>query len=384
MLNQFIVIIKKELLDARRDLKAIMPALMMPLVFALMTYGSISFVVALQDQPASLELAVQGADRATPLMDALREAGINIVAAPVDPAGAVSARELDMVLIIPEDFNQQFRSQRRASLDLIWDISRMESHASVNRVKQQIQHWAATTGALRLLLQGLSPEVSQVLAINDVNIASDQKMASKMLAGLPMIFLLLAFVSGAGICSEMAAGERENNTLEPLMITPVAPAVLLAGKLSAAFLFTLGVTVVGVGLQLWSVNAAPLEQLGLRLSLGVEAFIILMFILVPVILLATALQLLVSFLSKSFKDAQTYNQLLVLLPVVPGLYVLLANTGITTANMWVPLLGPQLLIVEIFSGQPVHWLDLSIAALTSVAAATLCAAIAVHLMKEER
>lgn len=384
MLKQLIAIVRKETLDARRDIKAIMPALMMPLIFAVMTYGSISFVVTLQDQPVSFELAVQGADRAVPLMDALREGGIEIVTAPADPAAAVGAGKLDMVLIIPEDFNEQFRAQKRATLDLIWDVSRMDSHASVNRVKQQIQHWATTNGALRLLLQGLSPEVSQVLAINDINVASDQKMASKMLAGLPMIFLLLAFVSGAGLCSEMAAGERENNTLEPLMITPVAPATLLVGKLAAAFLFTLGLTIIGVGLQLWSVNAAPLEQLGLRVSLGAGAFATILVILIPVIFLATALQLLVSFLSKSFKDAQTYNQLLVLLPVAPGLYVLLSDIGMATSKMWVPLLGPQLLIVAIFGGQSVHWLDIAIAAFTSLVVATACAAFAVHLMKRER
>ncbi len=383
MFKQILIVVKKEILDARRDLKAIMPGLMMPLLFAAMTYGSIQFLVSMRDQPPSFELAVEGAERAAPLMDALREAGIAIVPAPADPVEAVSSKQLDMVLIVPQDFQELFRAQKRANLDLVWDVSRMDSHTQVGYVKRQIHQWAATTGSLRLLLRGVSPEVSQVLSVSDVNVASDQKMASNILGSLPMIILLFAFVAGAGMSSEMAAGERENRTLEPVLITPVSHMTLFLGKWASAILVTLGITVIGVALQLFAVNAAPLEELGLRSVLTLGDFLVTMMILIPVIVLATALQLLVSFLSKSFKDAQSYNQLLMLLPVIPGVYVLLSGSSLETWKMWVPLLGPQLLIVEIFSGQSMSWLNMAIAALSSCILATGCARMAVALMKRE-
>lgn len=383
MLRQVFAVIAKEVLDARRDIKAIMPALFMPVLFAGMTYGSIWFFVSLQNQPRSFELAVAGAERAVPLMKALQEAGIKVVEAPEDPAEAVRAGKRDMVLIVPDDFNEQFRSQKSASLDLIWDVSRMDSHAHVNQVKQYIHQWSATAGALRLLLRGVSPQVSQVLVVNDINVASDQQMVSKMLAGLPMVILLLAFVSGAGMCSEMAAGERENNTMEPLLITPVAEHTLFAGKWLAAILVTLVIAIAGVALQLLSVNVAPTDELGLSAKLGFTEFTVIVLVLIPVVFLATALQLLVSFLSKSFKDAQSYNQLLMLVPVLPGLYVLLSNTGSMAWKMWVPLLGPQLLIVDVFSGESIHWLHLLIASVTSIACALLCSLVAVRLMRRE-
>jgi sodium transport system permease protein len=383
MFKQILAVLNKEILDARRDLKAIMPGLMMPLLFAGMTYGTIQFLVSVRDQPQKFELAVEGAERALPLISTLREAGIEIIAAPADPIEAVNSQQLDMVLVIPEDFEEQFRAQRRANLDLIWDVSRMDSHAQVNYVKQQINHWSMTTGSLRLLLRGVSPEISQVLVVSDINVASDQEMASKILGSLPMVILLFAFVAGAGMSSEMAAGERENRTLEPVLITPIAHSTLFLGKWLAAVLVTLLITLMGVALQLISVNTAPLEQLGLRLVLTLNDFIVMMLILMPVIVLATALQLLVSFLSKSFKDAQSYNQLLMLLPVVPGMYILLSGGSAESWQMWIPLLGAQWLIADIFSGQSIQWLDAGVAALSALVFAAICARMAVGLMKRE-
>lgn len=383
VIRQILTVIHKELLDTRRDLKAIMPALMMPLFFAAMTFGTIQFVVSVQDQPQTFELAVAGADRAAPLMQSLREAGMDIIEAPADPVAAVSNRDLNMVLVVPDDFNERFRAQKHANLDLVWDISRTDSHAKVSRVKNQLNQWAAATGSLRLLSRGVSPEVSQVLKINDVNVASDQKMASKILGAIPMVILLLAFVTGAGMSSEMAAGERENKTLEPVLITPISHTTLFLGKWATALAVTFVFALLGVALQLVSVNAAPLEQLGLRSQLNLSDFVAIMLVLVPVMILATALQLLVSFLSKSFKDAQSYNQLLMFLPVIPGVYILLSGAGFEAWKMWVPLLGSQLLIVEIFSGQAVPLIAGAIAGLTSLSCAALFAFIAVRLMKRE-
>lgn len=383
MFKQVLVVLNKEILDARRDLKAIMPGLMMPLLFAGMTYGTIVFMVSVQDKPLSFELAVEGAERAAPLISALKESGIDIIEAPADPVAAVNSQQLDMVLVIPEDFGELFRARKRANLDLIWDVSRMDSHAQVSYVKQQIHQWSATIGSLRLLLRGVSPEVSQVLVVSDINVASDQQMASKILGSLPMVILLFAFVAGAGMSSEMAAGERENRTLEPVLITPIAHSTLFLGKWLAAVLVTLLITLLGVALQLVSVNSAPLEQLGLRLVLTLADFGVIMLILIPVIVLATALQLLVSFLSKSFKDAQSYNQLLMLLPIVPGMYILLSGRDAESWQMWVPLLGPQWLIANIFSGQVIDWWDAVAATLSSLVLAALCARMAVGLMKRE-
>jgi sodium transport system permease protein len=384
MFKQIIAVLRKEILDARRDYKALMPALLMPVLFAGLTYGGIWFFVSLQDQPQSYELAVQGAERAEPLMDALREAGISITSAPADIGDAVASGVLDMVLIIPDSFNQEFRNQKRASVDLVWDVSRMDSHTKVNFVRQQIQRWAATTGALRLLLRGHSPEVAQVLVINDVNVATDQRMVSRMVAGLPMVLLLIAFASGAGMCSEMAAGERENRTLEPLLINPVSHSALFAGKWLAALCITFVITLVGAVLQLAAINLAPTGELGLHVALGSQDLFLILVILLPVIILATALALLVSFLSKSFKDAQSYNQLLMLVPVVPGVYALWADSGSTTAGMLVPLLGPQLLIADIFSGEAINSWHISMAGLVSLILALASAVVAIFLMRQER
>lgn len=380
MFSSLLAVLKKEMLDAVRDAKSLAPGLIMPLVFALTTYGMVQFLVGVQEQPEAFDLPIAGAERAAPLMAALREAGINPIRAPEDPVAAVRARRVDMALIIPDDFSEQFRQQKPADLDLVWDISRTDVQSRVQRVRQHLGRWSTTTGSLRLLLRGVSPEVSQVLSLNDVNVASSEKMASRLFASLPIVVLLMAFIAGAGMSSEMAAGERENHTLEPLLAQPVSAYRLFAGKWLAAVVVTVLFATLGVLLQFVAVGAAPLEQLGLRTDLSAADFWLVMVVLLPIIFMATALQLFVSFLSKSFKDAQTYNQLLVLLPLIPGIYILVGDASVTTWKLWVPLLGPQLLFTDIFSGQSVQAVSVFIVSVSSLVVAAVFALAGARLM----
>ena len=186
------------------------------------------------------------------------------------------------------------------------------------------------------------------------------------------------------MASDMTAGERERKSLEPLLINPVPYTYVFFGKWTAAVLVTFCITLFGIGLQILSINVAPLEELGLRLAMGWSQFALIMFIVIPVIFLASALQLLVSLFARSFKDAQSYNSLIVLLPVIPGLYLTFSSGSAEYWQMLVPILGPTALIVDVIGGEPIAIQHAIIAGGTSLVITTLLVFLGILLLKRER
>ena len=97
----------------------------------------------------------------------------------------------------------------------------------------------------------------------------------------------------------------------------------------------------------------PLENLGLRLVLGVGESVQLMYIAMPLILFAGAAQLLLATIAKSFKEAQTYLSATMLLPMLPGLF---ASMKPMEPSLWmaaVPALGQQVMTSMVLRGETV-------------------------------
>ena len=384
MFYQYVAILNKELIDAMRDFKSLATALFMPIFFALFSLGSMHFIVSMQQSNDQIILPVQGIENAKPLVDWLTEAGITVIAASGNPEEKILSKTYDVILIIPENFPENFRQQRQATVDLLSDHSSSKTQGKVRKVRQLVNQWSMKIGSIRLLTRNISPTIARPAVINDINVSTDQQVAAKILASFPMFTLLIVFASGIGMASDMTAGERERKSLEPLLINPVPYTYVFFGKWTAAVLVTFCITLFGIGLQILSINVAPLEELGLRLAMGWSQFALIMFIVIPVIFLASALQLLVSLFARSFKDAQSYNSLIVLLPVIPGLYLTFSSGSAEYWQMLVPILGPTALIVDVIGGEPIAIQHAIIAGGTSLVITTLLVFLGILLLKRER
>lgn len=383
MFKQLNTVFKKELLDARRDAKSLATALLMPIIFAAVTLGTLHFIANMQTESQGFTLPIVGMEKITPVVKWLEESGITVVNAPEKPVEALLNNDWDVILAVPDGFSEEFRAQRSARLDLLSDHSDTQAQAKSRRVHQLLMQWSNTNGALRLLARDISPEIANVIQVNTINVANNQRVATKIIGGLPLIIMLIAFVGGVGMSSDMAAGERERKSLEPLLINPISRQAIFLGKWLATVVISFVITCLGVGLQIYSVNIAPLAELGLRIDLGFTEFILMVIILIPVIFIASSLQLLVSLYAKSFKDSQSYNSLVMLIPTVPGMYVMFNAGSAELKDMLIPLLGPQTLLVNIIGGDGAAISHIFLSSLVSVALAVFLGWLAVIQLKRE-
>ena len=154
-----------------------------------------------------------------------------------------------------------------------------------------------------------------------------------VLIGMISVFTLVAaFVGGMNVAMDTVAGERERQSLLPLLMNPVRRRDILLGKWLAVGLFSLG----GLILNLLGF-AIVFARAGMHLPwLAVAAGIL------PLALLAASLQLLISTVCRAVKEAQTYLSMLVFLPMGLGLFQVFFPAA---AHGWfalLPVVGQQL------------------------------------------
>jgi sodium transport system permease protein len=167
---------------------------------------------------------------------------------------------------------------------------------------------------------------------------------------LPYFFVLTVFIGGMYLAIDLTAGERERQSLEPLFANPVPRWRILLGKIGAICLFSVSSLLICVTAFTVAGRLIPTEKLGMDLGLGPAFALEVVVLMLPLVLLIAALQTLVAAFSRSYREAQTYLGILMVVPALPS--VLLSVTPVKTASWMytVPLLSQQVGITELLTG----------------------------------
>jgi len=352
-MHPVLTIFLKEIRDGRRDRRAVMSALIFPIMGPGLVYMMMTAMIQMRSQAFETTIPVTGMEHAPALVQWLREHNVRLEAFSGDARAAVRNKKQKLVLIIPDDYQKRYGKTQTAVLELVHDGSRTDSQAVVSRIRSLIRRYSSQIAGLRLILRGVSPEVMQVVDIQDIDIASRQQRAATALNFIPMYIMLAAFVSGMGLAVDASAGERERKSLEPLLINPVDRLFIVIGKWLAASVFSSVGMILTALLCITAMLHVPLEELGLTFSITPLQVALIIAGTFPLAFLATSMQLLVGIFAKSFKDAQSYLGLLMLVPVVPAMLTLLYPVAAKTWMFAVPILGQQLLLVDVIGAKAI-------------------------------
>lgn len=350
------IVFWKEVRENARDRRTMFSTFVLgtltgPVLFAVL----ISLVISVQLERAEkpLELPVVGAEHAPNLLAWMKTRGVVIKAPPADPEAAIRARDEDAVLRIPAAYAEQWRAGKPATLELIVDRSQQKAEQTVRRVEQMIAEYAALTATQRLLVRGISPQVVHPVLIADVDQSTPQSRGGMLLAMLPYLLILTVFAGGSYLATDATAGERERQSLEPLLINPVGRGEIMAGKLLATLAFALAALAISLIAFALSTPLFPVEKIGIVVKLGPLECAQLFLLVAPLGLIGAGLLTTVSAYAKSFREAQTYNTLLILLPAIPSMLMALNPVKPADWMYALPLLSHQLVIEQIVRGEGV-------------------------------
>lgn len=381
---QLLAVVDKEARDAVRDRRSLLSAILYPLLIPLLVAAMFSYLTKTMSAERELVIDTVGAEHAPHLMTFLEEHGAKLRPFEGDPEAAVKSGEVEVALVIHEDFPEDFAAGRPATVELLYDGANKDTSPLVARAERAVQGYASTIATLRVLARGVDPVVLRPLKLEQRDVATGAQRSAQFFMMLPMFLIMAAFIASLNVAIDATAGERERLSLEPLLTAPVPRSVLLVGKWAVTVVFSLA----GVLLTLLTFTAVmsriSFAALGFELHLGTKKLFWIVLLLVPMTLLVPALQLFVGTFARSFKEAQTYVSLLMLLPMAPSFLAVIKPIDAEGWMMWLPALSHQVLLTEVMGGEAPALLSVLICMGSTLLATVALLAGTTRMLQSER
>jgi sodium transport system permease protein len=383
----FLTVFLKEVKENLRDRRTLISAfltgpLLGPLLFVMLINVTLNRELDKAEKP--LPVPVIGAEYAPNLLDALRAGGVVPGAAVASPEQAVRKQDADVVLRIASNYGKAWRKGEPVQVELFYDSSQRDANTSVERVTQLVESYARQQGAMRLVARGLSPSTAWPLQVARRDQATPQSRAVLMFAMLPYFFVITIFMGGMYLAIDLTAGERERQSLEPLFANPVPRWKILSGKLAAICTFSTASLLITLLAFAVVGQFIPAEKIGMELDLGLHFAAYVLLLMLPLVILLSALQSMVAAFAKSYREAQTYISLLMLLPIIPSAVLVFMPIKAQAWMYAVPLLGQNLGIMQLLRGDGVTAQQLLLCLAGSLLAALLAVLATIQLYRSER
>ncbi len=385
-MNTLVTVFRKELIDALRDRRTVVIALLLgPLLFPILFMGLGSFAAKKQSEKfeKALEIPIVGAEHAPNLVRWLEGEGVIVRPPPADTDRAVREQEHAVILSIPASFPEQWRKSEPARIELVLDSSRaLESGAVVARVERLMAMYDREVGTLRLVARGVHPALASPLAVARRDLATPESKASLQVMMMPYLLILLGFMGGMHLAIDTTAGERERQSLEPLLATPVSRTAIMSGKLAATVTFALlSLVLTFVTFKLSTLFGTD-SKMSFDLPTATAALTFL--VVLPVVLFGSALLTMLAAFSKSYREAQSYLSLMFLIPMIPTMLLMVNPVKTQLWMLAVPFLGQNQMITKLLRGEATTAVEWSVVLGGGLLLAALFWAIAARLYHREQ
>ncbi len=348
----------KEVRENLRDRRTVISALIFGPLFGPLLVSSalsLSFRDAGTQDSRPVHLTVSHAERAPALMAYLRQYNVRIRTVEDDQADArrdVAAHHGVEVLLVPPDFGPRIEAGQPAPLLLFADESDTKSATSVERIAGIVNQYGTTIARLRLVARGLDPLLTVPIVLHPIDISTPAARSALALGTLSYLVLLTMLMGGMYLAIDATAGERERGSLEPLLTVPVRREYLIYGKILAACAYmtlslTLTVTAFSIALRF-----VGLERFGMSADFGPRVAVEIVLACLPLVPLGAALMTLVAAFTRSYREAQTYVGLVLLIPTLPLIFASILGLQPRAELMAIPSLGQHFIILSLIRMQP--------------------------------
>lgn len=363
-MNKIIAMVRKELIDAARDKRSVMAGLYYAIGTPLIMCGLFMVLIGQLTSPDDLKISITNPDKAPDLVRFLSNKGIT--------QGEAGAKDLKAIeLIISPDYAKQMNQGKGAEITIVADNSEEKLQNSIRRLEKQLQAYSAEMGSLRLIARGIAPRVVQPLKVNVHDQATTDSKGGMILGIAIFTMIYSVFISGMNLAIDTSAGERERNSLALLLSHPLTTRQLVLSKIIAVGLFALLGLVLILLVSKVAYTFVPWQELGFSVSITNEFMALMLLVGIPVALMAACLQLFVSFMAKTFKEAQSYLTMVLFVPLALSMA---ASYNIAPDILqWLPVSGQQQALMDFIKGKDMNMLQLLVSTLGTLAIALVLA-----------
>jgi len=384
---RFFVVMLKEILDNLRDKQTVFYALLFgPVLMPLILGGSI--IVSLKQLSIDFDqvtpLAVVNAEMAPNLMEFLHSNNIDIEDAPDEPAKAVRRGDTSLVLKVMPSFSEALRAGKPAPLTVFVNDADKNSSREARKVTALLQAYERTINALRMQHRGIDPNVFNALDISREDISRDGAGGQLLASLLPFLLIISMVMGGFYLAIDTTAGERERQSLEPLLSLPLNRRELVLGKFGATLCF---VALSGI---LTSISVFvlfqffPTDLIGGGLHFDAATILKSFLVASPLIAFIAAVLITVSAFTRSSKEAQTYLGVLMVIPMAPFFILQFVTIRSELLSMPIPMMSQYQLLERTVLGDPTPPLYIALSAGGTLLGAALMLLLAIRLYSRDR
>lgn len=373
MIRLFNTLFRRELLDASRDKRSVMAGLYYALGTPILMCFLFSVLLKQLSSTDELLITIDNADAAPALVQYLANKDIRH-----GEGSEVKAIRLQ----INDDFQQQMQQGRPAVVTIDTDRSDDRLQSAVRRLERTLGQYSNEVANLRLLARGIDPNLLQAVDIQIQDQATPDSRGGMFLGVATLSIILTLFYAAMNLAIDTSAGERERNSLTLLLSQPLSSFQVVLAKIAAISCFSMLALVLILLVSKFAYGMVPWQQLGFSISLNPDFMLFAFVVGLPLALMSASLQVLVSFLAKSFKEAQTYVTMVLFVPLMLSM--------VTTYNIadeyvqWLPIAAQQQAMIAFLKGTTIAWPQLVAASAITLLIFALCSYVSGRMLKSEK
>ncbi len=384
-LNTILTVAKKELKDHLRDRRTTLMILLLSIAMGpIMLMGLGYFISSIEQKAEKKELFVLGQANSPEIVNFMQRQDVSLKDPKPDFRDLIKQGKHDPVLVIPADFSAKFLTGE-AKVELVYDDTRQDAgSASIRVIRNVMRGFNSEVATQRLMARGISPGVLRPVEVQDTNLGTAAQRAAALLFIIPWITLIGCVTGCTAMAVDLAAGERERGSLEPLLMTPISRDGLVLGKAAAVSIYALGIaalTLLGFALTLKFGNLPSIASV-ISLSAGQYlGFFVMVLTFAPAM---AVMQMLLSTYGRNFKEGQTYAsyaiQAVAILPAV----AMFAQVKDATWQLFVPVMAQLMVITRILRGEPVEAIHYLLPAAINLTIFVVAIVLIARLLRQEK
>ncbi len=406
------VVLKKEILNIVRNRRRLfMTVLFNFILLPCLAILPMSVIMrkTVEDTIQKLEVPMQGMQYAPDLIAYIEENDAITIVPAEDVEKLVREKHASVGLIVSSDFEQQIQSGESALVTVVMDRSK-SLNMEGERLKSIVEKYNQSILKERLANNNISKEYLTPVQVEELNTATEQETAGSQLSLLiPGFIMTFGLTSGLSIAISSIAGEKEEQTLEPILFTPVNRAHLVIGKLlavlvnvaSAAFGFLATILFSALAfaivmflflrdLDFSTISSAPASTASPLTISSAAAFLpsplaLILFVvsMIPIILLGAALQIMISSIARNSEEAYTFSLPLSILSLAPMIVSFFLDEFVPTLGHYaIPIFGTILSMRDLLSNH-VYSSSLVVMFISSIGYAALAIGFSIWMFTRE-
>lgn len=397
-LKHVMIVLRKEVKDLLRDRRTIissilLPMILIPVINIVMGGGIQKFE---KDMNENVMVALSRSSNSPEVRELVQERILsknpNIVLVDAeDPVKALENNEIRCIIEIENSYAEKLEDGQPIQITLQYDESKTKSQAAADIVSRAIDRFSEEVVEERIAALGLDPDFLLPVQVDRKNLAPNDMGNNMMLQMmLPFMISILVAVGGIPAATDLVAGEKERNTFEPLLTTMPDRGSLLLGKYLAVTLFSMvSLVAILVGLSIGYIINPNSLTIGIDtqlqgISLDPLAVVLALLITVALGMTFSGIQIALSTIAKSYKEAQTYLSFLMLAAMVPGYATMFMQASDLSPVMFVMPVMNTVAAFKMILGGSINYFNLVLALVTSIIFVILTLMFAASLFKKEK